>query len=71
MHPVLAGFYHGSAFLQVSPELQKERILLREKELHRRFFAEWIPLENLYFSATDAANRCDIILCSDQLREGD
>ena len=63
MHPEFSGYYDFSAFLDISPELQKERILKRNStEKAERFFNEWIPLENKYFSATDAKGRCDLVI---------
>lgn len=61
MHPEFEGYYDFSVFLDISPELQKERILKRNlSQMAERFFNEWIPLENKYFSATDAKGRCDL-----------
>ena len=31
-------------------------------EFVNRFFSEWIPLENLYFSKTNVKERCDLII---------
>jgi len=57
MHPELAEYYDLSVFLDISPELQRERILRRNGEkMAARFFNEWIPLEEKYFSLTDAKN---------------
>ena len=51
MHPAFADFYDFSVFLEISSELQKERIMTRNTpEKAERFFNEWIPLENKYFS---------------------
>lgn len=63
MHPELAGFYNLSVFLEISPELQRERILRRNgSEKAKQFFEEWIPLENAYFSGTDIQKRCDLTI---------
>lgn len=63
MHPALAAHYDLSVFLHIPPELQRARIQTRNTpEEQERFFAQWIPLEARYFAATDAANRCDLIL---------
>lgn len=63
MHPALAKDYDLSAFLQISPELQRRRIQGRNTpEMAERFFDLWIPLEQHYFEKTDAAARCDLIL---------
>ena len=63
MHPELAEHYDLSVFLHITPELQRVRILMRNgSEMADRFFSTWIPMEQHYFSETDAANRCDLIL---------
>lgn len=67
MHPALAGCYDLSAFLRISPELQRARIQRRNgPEARERFFNTWIPLEQRYFDATDAARRCDLIVEVDE-----
>ena len=61
MHPELAPYYDLSVFLSISPQLQKARIAKRNTpETARRFYEEWIPLEQVYFSKTQAQARCDI-----------
>ncbi len=61
MHPNLAEYYDLSVFLDISPQLQSERIRSRNSsQMAKRFFEEWIPLENTYFAATDIKHRCDI-----------
>lgn len=63
MHPELEKFYDLSAFLDISHENQRERILHRNSpELAERFFNEWIPLENDYFEATQIKRRCDMTI---------
>ena len=62
MHPTFGKYYDFSLFLDISSECQKERILIRNSPQHAiRFFNEWIPLENKYFSGTDIKNRVDAI----------
>ena len=63
MHPELAGYYDFSVFLDISAELQKERILRRNSpQMAQRFFNEWIPLERLYFEKTAVKSRCDTVI---------
>lgn len=63
MHRKFSKYYNLSVFLDISEELQKIRIEKRNTpELAKRFFDEWIPLENVYFSKMDVKNRCDIII---------
>lgn len=59
MHPQFEKYYDLSLFLDIDPIYQKERILKRNtKQLAKRFFEEWIPLENIYFSQTQIKSRC-------------
>ncbi|MFA5675610.1 MAG: hypothetical protein WDA65_03725 [Christensenellales bacterium] len=62
MHPALQGSYDYTVFLDIDVKTQSERIKKRSGEsLHKRFTEEWIPLEELYFSAFNIKNRCDIV----------
>lgn len=59
MHPDLAPYYDHSVYLDIDPEYQKERILKRNTPaMAKRFFEEWIPLEQLYFSDLPIKERC-------------
>lgn len=63
MHPAFAEFYDFSVFLDISADLQRERILKRNSpQMAERFFNEWIPLEHTYFSATDVKERCKMYI---------
>ncbi len=63
MHPELAPYYGVSAFLDIVPEYQRERITKRNTPtLASRFFGEWIPMENRYFEATRIKERCDLTI---------
>ena len=49
-HPYFKDTYNLRVFLEVDPEEQKKRILLRNGEwMLNRFITEWIPKENAYF----------------------
>ena len=62
-HPELERYYDLSVFLDISPEAQRRRILERNgPEWGQMFFDRWIPLENAYFQATRAAERCTLRL---------
>ena len=41
--------YNWKIVLTVDAQTQRERILQRPAFLHKRFFEEWIPMENRYF----------------------
>ena len=59
----LGEYYDLSVFLNIDAELQRERILKRNtKALAKRFFEEWIPLENIYFSEYGIKECADIVL---------
>lgn len=61
MHPELAPYYDLSIFLDISPELQRDRISRRNTpEKAKRFFTEWIPMEQAYFAAFDIPARCTL-----------
>ncbi len=63
MHPLFDEYYDLKVFLDISSKLQKERILKRNSlEFANRFFNEWIPLENFYFSKTNVKGRSDLII---------
>ena len=61
MHPAFDEYYDLSVFLDITPELQKKRIAKRNSpQMAERFFNEWIPLEERYFSETQIKARSDI-----------
>ena len=49
-------------FLDISPEKQKARLLLRCPEKMERFLSEWIPMEQAYFETFQIRERADICL---------
>ena len=62
-HPELKKYYDLSVFLDISSDLQKERIWKRNTpDKAERFFEEWIPMEQRYFETFRVKERCDIIL---------
>ncbi len=63
MHPSFSRYYDLSVFLEIDSDLQRKRIMLRNSPIFaKRFFEEWIPLEERYFSLTDTETRADIII---------
>ena len=48
-HPYFGNPYDLKILLTVDEETQRKRILKRPAFLHKRFFEEWIPMENRYF----------------------
>jgi len=62
-HPTLRDFYDLHIFLDIDPEMQKQRILTRNiPAVAERFFSEWIPLEERYFSALEIRGHCQLVL---------
>lgn len=61
-HPFFGGPYDLKVFLTISPELQRRRILERPFSLHRRFFMEWIPMEQRYFDGFKIPENSDMIV---------
>lgn len=64
LHPELEHVYDLKVLLAIHPEKRKERILQRPEFLHKRFFEEWIPMEQMYFNSSKITERCDIILAN-------
>lgn len=62
LHPYFGDCYDLMIRLTVSPEVQRQRILLRPEFLHRRFFEEWIPMENRYFETFGISEKCHLVL---------
>jgi len=59
-HPKLWQNYDFRIFLDIEPQEQKRRLLLRENaEKTKAFFELWIPREEAYFAAYDIAARCE------------
>ena len=48
-HPYFGNPYDLKILLTVDEEIQRQRILERPAFLHKRFFEEWISMENRYF----------------------
>ena len=62
MHPDLQKYYNITVFSDISPQLQKERILNRNPHIADRFFNQWIPMENTYIENFDIKNQCDLYI---------
>lgn len=63
MHPDLFGYYDSSVYLDVDIETRRARILERNSQrIAERFFNEWIPLEETYFSNMRVRERADIVI---------
>lgn len=61
MHPMLADYYDFTVFLDVLPHIQKQRIIKRnDPQFAKRFFEEWIPMEETYFTHMNIKEKCDM-----------
>lgn len=60
-HPYFGNPYDLKVLLTITPELQRQRILQRPEFLHKRFFEEWIPMENRYMEGLGIPDTCDVI----------
>lgn len=61
LHPYFGDAFDLKIFLTVTPELRRQRILERPAFLHQRFFDEWIPMEERYFSGFGIREKCDLV----------
>ncbi len=59
-HPALRRYYDLSIFLSITPEVQLERIRIRNGRSAENFQNIWIPMEEKYFSEHDVKNKCDM-----------
>lgn len=65
LHPSLSGFVDFSVFCNITPELQKERIIRRNgPKTAEKFFSLWIPLEEKYFNAFSIREKADLVICA-------
>lgn len=63
LHPELRGLYDLTFFLEIPPQLQRQRIQKRNTpDFARRFFEEWIPMENRYFDHFHIRDDCDLVI---------
>ena len=58
-HPYFGNPYDLKILLTVDEETQRQRILERPIFLHKRFFEEWIPMEQRYFDNLLSFSNCD------------
>ncbi len=59
MHPEMGVDYDLTVFCEVDNDTRQRRILKRNgADMSKRFFQEWIPMEDKYFSRYDTKNNC-------------
>ncbi|HCH82408.1 MAG TPA: hypothetical protein DE316_04930 [Eubacterium sp.] len=61
-HPKLRSFYKLCVFMDVSKDLQIERLKARNPEKLEAFKSVWIPREEKYFDTCKIRESCDIII---------
>ena len=61
-HPHFGAPYDLKVLLTITDELQRQRILRRPVSLHKRFFEEWIPMEQKYIEHFQLHQISDIVL---------
>lgn len=66
-HPYFGDAYDLRLVLTVSETVRTQRILNRPAHLHRRFFEEWIPKEQTYFTAFAIEEHCDLLVAGTQI----
>ena len=63
LRPEFREAYDLTVFLDISPKLQKERLLSRNgEEAYKNFESKWIPMELSYFEHYHIRSLCDLIL---------
>ena len=67
-HPHFENPYDLRIFLKVSPAVRQQRILQRPAFLHRRFFEEWIPMEQQYFEAFAIEQQAELVFLPEENR---
>ena len=61
-HPYFGDPYDLRVFLTVEAAERHRRILERPAFLHQRFFEEWIPMEERYFTTYRIQEKSDLVL---------
>ena len=61
-HPYFGAAYDLRIYLMITENLRQERIMKRPAFLHKRFFEEWIPMEQQYFNTFSIGEKSDLAL---------
>ena len=61
-HPYFGNVYDLKVFLKVSPEIRDQRIRRRLPLLQKKFFTDWIPMEQRYFEAFSIPEKADLVV---------
>lgn len=68
-HKNLWDYYDLHIFMDVDKTIQKERIVLRNKEKAKQFEELWIPLEEAYINAYTLKEKCELYIKIEQTLE--
>lgn len=71
MHPRFGEVYDLKIFLTVTEDTRRERILRRPAFLHKRFFEQWIPMEQQYFGTFSIPAQCHLIMDATKAEEAE
>lgn len=61
-HPYFGNVYDLKVFLMVSPETRDQRIRRRLPLLQKKFFTDWIPMEQRYFETFSIREKADLVV---------
>lgn len=66
-HPSFENYYDLKIFLDVNPDVQKNRISKRNTpDKQEMFYTIWVPLEKKYFETFSIKEKCDIVVTIDE-----
>ena len=61
-HPYFGNVYDLKVFLLVSPDTREQRIRRRLPLLQKKFFTDWIPMEQRYFETFSIREKADLVV---------
>ena len=64
-HPYFGNVYDLKVFLMVSPEIREQRIRRRLPLLQKKFFTDWIPMEQRYVETFSIREKADLVVTSE------
>lgn len=67
-HPYFGEVYDLKVFLTVSADVRTQRILQRMPMLQKKFFEDWIPMEQRYFEDFSIENKADLVVMPEDNR---
>ena len=61
-HPYFGNEYDLKVFLTVTPDVRDRRIRRRLPMLQKKFFTDWIPMEQKYFETFSICEKADLVV---------